>query len=121
MKLRPVRFFFLATVFCATFEKLSWNVAGSVSIADILAIGFILSFAAQEITRHDRRFVKTAGVVAAPEDVDGIRDALAGLHDRWQAGSLNGTPLPEDLRERLDRRTRVREYADLLLNLPPGE
>jgi O-antigen ligase len=64
MKIRPVRFFFLATVFCATFEKLSWNVAGSVSIADILAIGFIVSFAAQEIARHDRRFVKTAGVVA---------------------------------------------------------
>ena len=61
------------------------------------------------------------GIVAAPEDVDGIRAALAGLHERWQAGSLNGTPLPQDLRERLDRRSRVREYADLLLNLPPRE
>ena len=39
------------------------------------------------------------------------------LHERWQAGSLNGAPLPEDVRERLDRRSRVREYADLLLNL----
>ena len=64
MKLRPVRFFFLATVFCATFEKLSWNVAGSVSIANILAIGFIVSFGATEIARRDRRFVKTAAVVA---------------------------------------------------------
>ena len=61
------------------------------------------------------------GIVAAPEDVDGIRTALAGLHERWQAGSLNGTPLPEDLRDRLDRRSRVREYADLLLNLPAVE
>jgi glycosyltransferase involved in cell wall biosynthesis len=61
------------------------------------------------------------GVVAAPDDVDGIRAALANLHDRWQAGSLNGTPLPDDLRERIDRRTRIREYADLLLNLPPAE
>jgi hypothetical protein len=61
--IRPVRFFFLATVFCATFEKLSWDVAGSVSIADVLAIGFIVAFALQEISRHDRRFVKTAGVV----------------------------------------------------------
>jgi hypothetical protein len=58
-----------------------------------------------------------SGVVAAPEDVAGIRDALAGLYARWQAGSLNGTPLSEDWRERLDRRSRVREYADLLLNL----
>jgi glycosyltransferase involved in cell wall biosynthesis len=58
-----------------------------------------------------------AGVVAAPEDVDGIRAALTGLHQRWRAGSLNGAPLPDDLRDRLDRRSRVREYADLLLNL----
>jgi O-antigen ligase len=64
MKIHPVRFFFLATVFCATFEKLSWNVAGSVSIADVLAIGFIGTFALHEISRRDRRFVKTAGVVA---------------------------------------------------------
>jgi hypothetical protein len=63
LSIKPVRFFFLATVFCATFEKLSWNVAGSVSIADVLAIGFIVSFALQEISRHDRRFVVTAGVV----------------------------------------------------------
>jgi O-antigen ligase len=61
---RPVRFFFLATVFCATFEKLSWNVAGSVSIADILAIGFIVFFASAEISRRDRRFVVTAAVIA---------------------------------------------------------
>jgi glycosyltransferase involved in cell wall biosynthesis len=58
-----------------------------------------------------------SGVVAAPDDVGAIREALTGLHERWQAGLLNGTPLPEDFRERLDRRSRVREYADLLLNL----
>jgi glycosyltransferase involved in cell wall biosynthesis len=57
------------------------------------------------------------GVVAAPEDVTAIGDALAALHERWQAGSLNGAPLPEDVRDRLDRRSRIREYADLLLNL----
>jgi glycosyltransferase involved in cell wall biosynthesis len=57
------------------------------------------------------------GLVAPPEDVPAIRDALTGLHERWQAGSLNGAPLPEDVRQRLDRRSRVREYADLLLNL----
>src|SRR5438105_2481633 len=34
-----------------------------------------------------------AGVVAAPDDVSGIRDALAGLHRRWRAGGLDGTPL----------------------------
>jgi glycosyltransferase involved in cell wall biosynthesis len=59
-----------------------------------------------------------AGVVAPPEDVGAIGDALAGLVERWQADALNGRPLSEDDRERLDRRSRVREYADLLLNLP---
>ncbi len=64
MKIKPARFFFLATVFCATFEKLNWDVAGSVSIADVLAIGFIVSFALREIARRDRLFVRTAAVVA---------------------------------------------------------
>lgn len=64
MTLRPVRFFFLATVFCATFEKLSWNVAGNVSISDILSLCFIFLFAANEIARRDRRFVYTAATVA---------------------------------------------------------
>ena len=56
-------------------------------------------------------------MVAPPDDVVAIREALAALVERWQAGSLNGAPLPEDVRDRLDRRSRVREYADLLLNL----
>ncbi len=64
MTFKPVRFFFLATVFCATFEKLAWNVAGNVSLADILAIGFIVTFAGTEISRRDRRFVYTAATVA---------------------------------------------------------
>ena len=58
------------------------------------------------------------GIVAPPEDVNAIRDALVSMVLRWQAGSLNGTRLDEDARDRLDRRTRVRELADLLLNLP---
>ncbi|HZR91564.1 MAG TPA: glycosyltransferase [Gaiellaceae bacterium] len=59
-----------------------------------------------------------AGVVAAPDDVAGIRDALASLVARWQAGELDGVPLAPELRDRLDRRARTRELADLLLNLP---
>ncbi|HZT90921.1 MAG TPA: O-antigen ligase family protein [Gaiellaceae bacterium] len=38
-------FFFLATLFAATFEKIHWNVAGNVGISDILAILFLVSFA----------------------------------------------------------------------------
>ena len=58
-----------------------------------------------------------AGVVAAPEDVDGIRDALLALHARWRAGSLDGTPLSPEWRNRLSRAARVEELADLLRSL----
>ena len=36
---------FLATLFCVTWEKVHWNVAGSVGIADLLAILFLVAFA----------------------------------------------------------------------------
>ena len=58
-----------------------------------------------------------AGVVAAPEDVDGIREALVALHARWHAGSLDGTPLSPEWRERLSRASRVEELAELLRSL----
>ena len=37
-------FFFLASVFCVTFEKVHWSIAGNVSLADMLAILFLVSF-----------------------------------------------------------------------------
>jgi len=58
-----------------------------------------------------------AGVVAAPDDVAGIRDALAELHGRWRAGRLEGTPLSPEWRERLSRAARVEDLADLLRSL----
>ncbi len=58
-----------------------------------------------------------AGIVVAPDDVRGLREALAGLVARWRAGALNGTVLDEALRERLSRRKRVEELADLLWSL----
>ncbi|HEY2072180.1 MAG TPA: O-antigen ligase family protein [Gaiellaceae bacterium] len=38
---------FFGTLFVATFEKVHWNIAGNVSISDILAILFLVAFAAQ--------------------------------------------------------------------------
>ncbi len=55
-----------------------------------------------------------AAVVVAPDDVDGMRDALVRLDAAHRGGSLNGTPLPEEWRDRLSRRARVEELADLL-------
>jgi glycosyltransferase involved in cell wall biosynthesis len=58
-----------------------------------------------------------SGVVAPPDDPAAIAEALRSLHGSWQAGALDGTSLTPELRRRLDRRSRVRELADLLLEL----
>ena len=54
-----------------------------------------------------------AGTVVAPEDVDGLRAALADLAERHRREQLNGTPLSQELRDRLSRRTRAEELAEL--------
>jgi glycosyltransferase involved in cell wall biosynthesis len=58
-----------------------------------------------------------AGVVAGPEDVDGIRAALVELHEQWRVGRLDGTPLSQEWRDTLSRATRVEELAELLESL----
>jgi glycosyltransferase involved in cell wall biosynthesis len=58
-----------------------------------------------------------AGVVASPDDPKAIGEALRSLHERWRAGSLDGAPLAPELRRKLDRRSRVRQLADLLRDL----
>jgi len=42
---RVTGFFFLATFFCVTFEKLHWNLAGTLDLADIATVLFLLAFA----------------------------------------------------------------------------
>jgi glycosyltransferase involved in cell wall biosynthesis len=58
-----------------------------------------------------------AGLVAGPDDVPGIRDALLELHARWRDGGLNGTPLTPEWRDKLSRASRVEELAELLESL----
>jgi glycosyltransferase involved in cell wall biosynthesis len=58
-----------------------------------------------------------AGIVVAPEDEKGIREALIGLHARWQAGQLSNGYLSPEQRKRLSREARVEELAELLLSL----
>jgi len=55
-----------------------------------------------------------AGVVVAPDDVDGIARELQAMRDRWRAGKLDPVALSPDWRERVSRRARVQELADLL-------
>jgi glycosyltransferase involved in cell wall biosynthesis len=58
-----------------------------------------------------------AGIVVGPEDEKGIREALVGLHVRWKAGHLGNGYLTDDERNRLSRKTRVEELAELLWSL----
>jgi glycosyltransferase involved in cell wall biosynthesis len=55
-----------------------------------------------------------AGVVVAPEDVDGMVAALRELHWRWRDGKLDSSPLSEQWRRRVSRRTRSEELARVL-------
>jgi hypothetical protein len=55
-----------------------------------------------------------AGVVVAPDDVEGMRDALRELHARHLNGGLPAVELPADVRARLSRQARVEEMAALL-------
>jgi glycosyltransferase involved in cell wall biosynthesis len=55
-----------------------------------------------------------AGIVVAPEDERGLREALLGLHARWRAGKLSNGYLSDEQRRRLSRKTRIEELAKLL-------
>jgi hypothetical protein len=58
-----------------------------------------------------------AGTVVAPDDVEGMAAALHDLEARWRRGELDGTPLTPAWKQRLSRRARAEEYADLLRGL----
>ena len=59
-----------------------------------------------------------AGVVVAPDDVDGIARELEAMRDRWRAGTLEAPVLSEEWRRKVSRQARVQELADLLEALP---
>jgi glycosyltransferase involved in cell wall biosynthesis len=58
-----------------------------------------------------------AGLVAAPDDVEGLRVAIVELHARWRACALDGPPLSPEWRAKLSRAARVEELAELLRSL----
>jgi glycosyltransferase involved in cell wall biosynthesis len=55
-----------------------------------------------------------AGVVVAPDDVDGIAAALTDLEQRWRQGTLAPVELSVEQRARLSRRERAVRLAALL-------
>jgi hypothetical protein len=62
---RLASFFFLATVFCCTFEKVHWSFGGAVSLADVLAICFLVAYAALTRPRLPRTTVILLGFFAS--------------------------------------------------------
>ena len=56
---------FLATLFCVTWEKVHWNVAGSVGIADVLTILFLAAFAFEWGSRRVPRTTAAVLVIFA--------------------------------------------------------
>ena len=55
-----------------------------------------------------------AGVVVAPDDVEGIAGALADLERRWRDGTLEPVALTGEQRARLSRRERAMRLSSLL-------
>ncbi|MFZ1881130.1 MAG: glycosyltransferase family 4 protein [Gaiellaceae bacterium] len=55
-----------------------------------------------------------AGVVVAPDDIDGIVGALRDFHASWRAGTLDAPALDEEWRTKVSRRSRVQDFADVL-------
>ena len=58
-----------------------------------------------------------AGVVVPPDDVDALKAALLELEGRFRDGGLPDVELSEEARERLSRRARCEETAELLRSL----
>jgi O-antigen ligase len=54
---------FLTAIFCATFEKVHWNVAGTIYLADVTTIAFLAVWALDRLGRPGRRVPRTAAVL----------------------------------------------------------
>lgn len=49
-----------ATVFTVTFEKIQWEVAGTLSLSDVLTALFLVAFAGSRLARRDGRLARSA-------------------------------------------------------------
>ncbi len=80
------RFLFFAAVFSVTFEKVHWNVAGTVSLADVLAIGFLVTWTIDRLALRDRRLPRTSVVVTG----FGLAFLLVYLVGYFSIGTADG-------------------------------
>jgi glycosyltransferase involved in cell wall biosynthesis len=62
----------------------------------------------------------SAGIITGPDDVEGMREAIAELVARWRTGALELPPLDENLSGRIGRFARSAEFAALLHEFGPS-
>ena len=55
---------FFATIFTVTFAKLQWELAGTLSLSDVLTALFLVAFAGSRLAAGDRRFAYGAAIAA---------------------------------------------------------
>jgi O-Antigen ligase len=60
---RLTAFLFLATLFCLSFEKIQWELAGTIGLSGILAVLFTVSFGAAHAVRPVRGFPRTVAIL----------------------------------------------------------
>jgi O-antigen ligase len=60
---RLTDFLLFATVFTMSFEKLYWNVAGKIALAEVLAILFVAAYLLRRLGRVDGSITWTSGIV----------------------------------------------------------
>jgi hypothetical protein len=56
-------FLFLATLFCLSFEKIQWELAGTIGLSGILAALFVLAFGAERLSAASRGFPRTVAII----------------------------------------------------------
>jgi hypothetical protein len=62
---RLTDFLLFAAVFTMSFEKIFWNVAGKISLTEVISIFFVVAYLLRRIGRRDTSLQRTSGIVVA--------------------------------------------------------
>lgn len=60
---RVTAFFFLATLACVSFEKIQWQLAGTIGLAGVLGTIFVVCFVLERLGQTSRGFPRTVAIV----------------------------------------------------------
>jgi len=60
---RVTAFFFLATLACVSFEKIQWQLAGTIGLAGVLGTIFVVCFVLERLGQASRGFPRTVAIV----------------------------------------------------------